>query len=135
MRIAKLLTALLCALPLASCGFFTPTFQTSRYPDGRVSFFIMSSFARAVCVDRIGVFELDDGKRGREIWSVEEDPPSNAICQSSFMFGETPEGFTQGAGGAGGPLVVGREYVLVAHAGFIRGNMRFTHELPENAAE
>lgn len=134
MSTAKFLTALLCVLPLAACGFFTPTFQMSTDYEGRMSFFIMSSFARGVCVDRIGVFEFDDGRRGREIWSVQESPPS-AICQSSFTIGQTPEGFVQGEGGSPEPLVVGREYVLVARAGLIRGDMPFTYSIPERPAE
>lgn len=133
MRTTKLLLALLCALPLAACSLFTPTIAISTYADGRVAFEIMTASTDPVCVDRIAVFEIDDGRRGREVWSVKETPPSD-ICRNTFMLGETPEGFAQGEA-SGGPLVVGREYEIAAYAGFVRGGARFTHSIPEAAAE
>lgn len=124
MRIAKLVPALLCALPLAACGFLTPTYITTEYSDGRFGIEMLSPFDGALCVNSIGVYEVIDGRRGAEVWSVREDPPSE-LCVNEFMVGEAPQGFVQS--GSGEPLVAGRTYAILVNAGIVRGNTSFVY--------
>jgi hypothetical protein len=125
MRTAQLVPALLCALPLAACGALTPTYVTTEYSDGRLGIEMLNPLDGPLCVNTIGVYEVHDGRRGNEVWSVRENPPSD-ICQNEFFVGEAPQGFAQSGTGE---LVEGREYAILVDAGLIRGNTSFAYPL------